>query len=183
MTLSDLGALGEFMGSLLTLATLAYLAVQVRQNTAQQKREELVSVQHGQNTVVAEFQDPALARAYVRTACDQNPSNAEALRAQNWVIQYLNHFQIVQDLYENGTLDEARYGLWSGFAVAVVAPPGIRRWWEHENGKLGFHEGVRDMIDARLRDTRNPPVPITELWPAWDADGWDFDDADRGDAG
>ena len=47
MTIVELGALGEFLGSILTLATLAYLAVQIRQNTAQQKREELVSIQHG----------------------------------------------------------------------------------------------------------------------------------------
>jgi len=41
VTISELGPLGEFLGSLLTLVTLAYLAIQIRQNTAQQKREEL----------------------------------------------------------------------------------------------------------------------------------------------
>ena len=53
MTISEFGSLGEFLGSVLTLATLAYLAVQIRQNTAQQKREELISIQPGQNSVVA----------------------------------------------------------------------------------------------------------------------------------
>ena len=33
MTLSELGAIGEFVGSILTIVTLVYLAVQVRQNT------------------------------------------------------------------------------------------------------------------------------------------------------
>ena len=33
MTLSDLGAIGEFVGSILTIVTLVYLAAQVRQNT------------------------------------------------------------------------------------------------------------------------------------------------------
>ncbi len=175
MTLSDLGALGEFLGSLLTLVTLAYLAIQVRQNTAQQKREELISIQHGQNAVVAALQDPGLAAAYVRVANERDPSKAEMLRAQNWIIQYLNHFQIVQDLYGSGALDDERYQLWAGFAVAVVAPPGIRHWWEEENGKFAFHADVRAMIDARLADTEDPPVPINALWSAWSADGWDFD--------
>ncbi len=34
MTIQDLGALGEFLGSIAVLATLIYLALQTRQNTA-----------------------------------------------------------------------------------------------------------------------------------------------------
>ena len=34
MTIQDLGALGEFLGSIAVLATLVYLALQTRQNTA-----------------------------------------------------------------------------------------------------------------------------------------------------
>jgi len=68
MTITELGALGEFIGSILTIATLIYLATQVRQNTAQQKREESVSIQHGQNSVMAQMQDPLVVRAYARTA-------------------------------------------------------------------------------------------------------------------
>ncbi|MDH4049536.1 MAG: hypothetical protein OEW68_09385 [Gammaproteobacteria bacterium] len=33
MTIIELGALGEFLGSIAVLATLIYLAVQIRQNT------------------------------------------------------------------------------------------------------------------------------------------------------
>ena len=38
MTIMELGAIGEFIGSIAVLATLVYLALQVRKNTAQQKR-------------------------------------------------------------------------------------------------------------------------------------------------
>ena len=138
MTISELGAIGEFFGSILTLVTLVYVAIQIRQNTAQQKREELVSIQHGQNGVIALMQDPRLAEAFVRVAGDRDPSVEELMRAQNWILQYLNHFQIIQDLYTNGALDEERYQLWAGFAVAMVAPAGIRRWWDEEDGKLAF---------------------------------------------
>ncbi len=47
MTVIELGALGEFLGSIVVMFTLIYLAVQVRHNTAQQKREETVSIQRG----------------------------------------------------------------------------------------------------------------------------------------
>ena len=34
MTIQDFGSIGEFVTSIVTLATLAYLALQIRQNTA-----------------------------------------------------------------------------------------------------------------------------------------------------
>lgn len=50
MNWEAIGAVGEALGSIAVLVTLIYLAIQIRQNTAQQKREELISIQHGQNT-------------------------------------------------------------------------------------------------------------------------------------
>jgi len=178
LTLGELGSLGEFVAAFATLITLAYLAVQVRQNTAQQRREELVSIQHGQNSVVSALQDPELAEAYVRAASGRGASASQQMRAQSWVIQYLNHFQVVHDLHGTGALDEEQYRLWEGFAVAVVAPPGIRNWWEEEEGRLGFHSEVREIIDARLRDEKNPPPVITEMWSAWNVVNWDDERTD-----
>jgi len=179
MTLEQLGNIGEFVAAIATLVTLAYLAIQIRQNTAQQRREELVSIQHGQNGVLSLMQDPELAEAYVRAAGDQGASPLQQLRAQNWVLQYMNHFQIVHDLHVSGALDEEQYRLWEGFAVAVVAPAGIRRWWEEEEGRLAFHSDVREIIDARLCDEANPPRAVTTMWSAFDVDVWEA--ADQGD--
>ena len=47
-----------------------------------------------------------------------------------------------------------RLELPSAGLAAIVAPMGIRRWWEEENGKLGFHSEVRGWIDGRLADER-----------------------------
>lgn len=172
MTLSDLGAIGEFVGSMLTLVTLAYLAVQIRQNTASQRREELVSIQHGQNEVVRQLQDPKVMGAYARAAGDRNASIEDRGACISFVIQYINHFQVVHTLYQEGSVDEEQYRLWTGFAVAVVAPPGVRRWWDEENGRTGFQLGVRETIDARLADRDDPPVPLTELWSQFDPEAW-----------
>ena len=173
MTLADLGALGEFISSLAVILTLGYVALQIRQNTAQQTREETLSIQHGQNSVIAQLMDPVVMRAYVRAA-DGNLSASVEDRAQAiiWVLQYLNHFQIVYDLYHNGSLEEERYKLWEGFAVGMVASKGIRAWWDGESGRLAFIPRVRDLIDERLNDTENPPAPITEMWSVFSSDAW-----------
>ncbi len=180
MTVIELGALGEFIGSIVMIATLIYLAIQVRQNTAQQKRDASVSIQHGQNSVVALLQDPAMARAYARTAEYGLAAPIEdRSRAINFVLQYLNHFQIVHDLHRDGTLDRVRYELWEGFAVGIVAPKGIREWWDGESGKLGFMPEVRDLIDRRLEDKADPPLPINEMWSVFAVKSWEASESEE----
>jgi hypothetical protein len=172
MNWDAIGAVGESLGALAVLVTLIYLAIQIKQNTAQQKREELVSIQHGQNAVIAQLNDPRVMGGYVRTAADKSPTIEDRGASFSWVVQYLNHFQIVHELYRSGSLEEEQYQLWLGFAVAVVAPEGIRRWWEEESGKLGFHSEVRTLIDSRLQDSANPPTPLTKMWSQFSGDAW-----------
>lgn len=173
MTIVELGALGEFVGAIVVMATLIYLAAQVRQNNLQQKREETVSIQRGQNAVVAQLIDPTLVRAFARAANGDAAVRIEdRSRAIVWVIQYLNQFQIVYDLHHDGTLDEERYQLWEGFAVSIVACKGIRAWWDAEDGRLGFMPVLRTLIDRKLDDVSDPPTPFNEMWSIFSADSW-----------
>ena len=173
MNVMELGALGEFVGSIVTIGTLIYLAAQVRQNTSQQKREELVSIQHGQNSVLAQLQDPRAVRAFALASDDdQTASIEDRAMAVVFVIQYLNHFQIVYDLYHGGSLDDDRYELWEGFAVGMVSSGGLREWWDAESGKLGFMPEVRNLIDRRLADEINPPTPISKMWSVFMGEAW-----------
>jgi len=173
MNWEAVGAIGEVTGAILILVTLVYLSIQIRQNTIQQKREELVSVQHGQNTVVGQLRDPQVFGAYVRTAEDRQPTIEDRGTSFAWVLQYLNHFQVVHELYRTGALDEEQFQLWLGYAVAVVAPKGIRRWWDEENGRLAFHSEVHKSIDSRLSDSENVAVPLTRMWSQFNADAWE----------
>ena len=173
MTLADLGALGEFIGSLAVVVTVGYLALQIRQSTAQQRREESLSIQQGQNTVISQMMDPANVRAFARAAeGDGSASVADRARAIIWVIQYLNHFQNVYDLHRNGSLDEDRYALWEGFAVGMVASKGLRAWWDDESGKLAFLPAVRELIDRKLNDPVDPPTPFNKTWTIFSTEGW-----------
>ena len=174
MNWNAIGASGEVLGALAVVITLGYLAVQIRQNTAQQKREETVSIQQGQNEVVSKLNDPAMVRAYAMTAEHGRSARPEdRSRALIWVIQYLNHFQIVYDLHHIGTLDEQRYKLWEGFAISMVASKGLREWWDDEQGKLGFMPEIRALFDRKLNDRNEPPVPFNQVWSIFNATSWE----------
>ena len=173
MNWDAVGAIGEVLGALVVIVTLGYLAVQVRQNTAQLKREETVSIQRGQNEVIAQLSDPATAKSYAMMAeKGRRASPEDQARAILYVIQYINHFQIVYDLYHLGSLDEERYKLWEGFAISMVASKGLREWWDEEGGKLAFIPEIRIMFDRKLSDADNPPAAFNRMWVPFNAESW-----------
>jgi hypothetical protein len=173
MNWEAIGAIGEVLGALVVVITLGYLAVQIRQNTAQQKREETVSIQRGQNEVVSQLTDPVMVRSYAMTAEKGRAANPEdRSRAIFWLVQYVNHFQIVHDLYQLGSLDEDRYKFWESIAVSSVASKGLREWWDEDNGKLAFMPEIRSLIDSKLNDPNNVPDGSNEIWDIFNADSW-----------
>jgi hypothetical protein len=172
MSWEAIGAISETVGALAVVITLVYLAAQIRQSNSQQKREEIVSIQNGQNKLVEQLRDPFLVRAYSRFADGEAAATViERTNAIFWVIQYLNHFEIVLDLYQNGSLDADRYKHWETIALSIVAGKGARDWWE-ESGRSAFPRKLRDVIDKRLDDTDNPPVPIITAWDIFRVESW-----------
>lgn len=140
-----------------------------------------MSIQNGQNKLIAQLQDASLVRAYARAADGETPASvADRARAIMWVVQCLNHFEIVFDLYHNGSLDKERYLHWESIFVSLVASKGIRDWWEGGSRRLGFQPKVRDLIDQKLNDTENPPTPWDKVWDFFGAESWRH--VDLGDA-
>jgi hypothetical protein len=117
--------------------------------------------------------DPRTVRAYSMTADGNHPVSAEErATAIVWAIQYINHFQIVCDFYDSGSLTQERFDLWKGFAVSNVASKGIKSWWEDELGKLAFTPRVRDLIDAELLRSDHPPAPFNAMWKIFMTQTW-----------
>ena len=173
MNWDAIGAVGELLGALVVVVTLGYLAIQIRQNTAQQKREESVSIQRGQNELLSQLGDPAMIRSLAITADQGRAAKPEdQSRAILWLVQYLNNFQIVYDLHHLGSLEEDRYKMWESYAISFIACKGLREWWDEENGKLAFTREVQSLFDSKLNDPKNPPTPVSEIWSIYNADFW-----------
>ena len=171
MTVFELGAIGEFVSSIVVLFTLVYLAIQVRQNTAQQRYDAKVTIQQGQNDVLSRMEVGSAARA-LSMMSTESPSVQDRATAVIWFIQYLNHFQIVFEAHANQLLEQEQYELWEGIAVAITSIPGIRDWWENENGRMAFMPDVRNLIDTNMNDESIPPQPLTDMWSFYSADEW-----------
>ena len=66
MTIQDLGSLGELIAAIATVATLIYLATQLRQNSNQLKGDAIVAINNTEEALVEDLRDDEeLARAFV----------------------------------------------------------------------------------------------------------------------
>ncbi len=87
MSIVELGALGEFVGALAVVATLIYLALQIRQNSAmlEQNHEfSRASILQESNVMYSTFRgliagDAGLARIYHRALSEEALEDDEAI--------------------------------------------------------------------------------------------------------
>ena len=163
MTLVELGGLGEFLGAMGVIATLAYLSVQVRQNTrAMDDGRRLALAQTYQMRadalqamLVDAADSDAISAIIVRltelgypedvTAIDQL-DNHERGRFRLWQIAQQTHWDNMFYQYQQGFLDPEYYE--DAFKVRVrrLAPT-----WEAlglESGRTSFNEALKEICSV-----------------------------------
>lgn len=143
-----LGNLGDFIGGIAVVATLIYLAVQVRQNTAALKtasRQEVVAGMREHNRLA--FQPGA--GAWNRAA-ERFPDVPEDDRRyfSATMADLLLFFQGAHALHEAGTLEDETYEAYLDFVAAALATPG-GRWFWHKSRRV-FTSRMATALDARL---------------------------------
>jgi len=147
--LDNLGNFGDFIGGIGVVATLIYLAIQIRQNTTALKTASRQDVTNGfrdWNRLVIDTKNMDAFTAGIR----RYPN---VLQAQMWTFSTMlndqcHHLESAFALYEAGTLDDETYGTYLGFFCSTVATPGGKAWWE-EIGPMHVAPLVAE-VDALL---------------------------------
>ena len=150
MNIMELGAVGELIGGIAVIATLIYLAVQVRHGVRNARIASFRTAKanfNQLNSLIA--RDPNLAELWVRGTGDYGGlTPAEQLRiGQMW----LCYFNLFETLFEESREGYAKWQ-WkveerSMLAVFAMGP-GIAAWWR-EN-PLTFSDAFRSHVDGLL---------------------------------
>lgn len=126
MTILELGALGEFLGSIAVLATLVYLTVQVRQNTlSMEENRRLALAQTYQmrsdalqmmlvHAADSDYIGPIITKltglGYPEdTSSLEQLSHEERGRFRQWQIAQHTHWDNMYFQYQQGFIDEEYY--------------------------------------------------------------------------
>jgi hypothetical protein len=160
MTFQDLGSIGEFVAAIATIATLVYLAIQIRLNTRTVRTSTYQAVLESSNRVnELVLADPDLHRIYRLGRADPDQlTDDERARFRLLVGNLMNVYETMFLQYERGTLDEDFWRARRRALRYVLSQPGIRSHLKQQ--RVHNQRGARvasfeDLIDSFLEE---PPV-------------------------
>jgi len=164
MSIQDLGSIGELIAALATLATLIYLAVQIRQNTRAIKSATFqnITAEMGKNVQpISENAD--LAAILVKGVPDPGSLTAEErLRLSSVFLASLRRMESVYVQNKLGSIDDE---LQAGFELSMVtllATPFGSEWWH--NAKVTFYSPFVAHLDKRLTSGELPVTHPSMLY-------------------
>lgn len=165
MSIQDLGAIGEFLGLFLVLATLVYLAIQTRQ-------AKQVAASEAARGVVADFallwtdiQNNSEFSSIIRNSINdwEAQSEVEQLRSHAFLCNLTAHFvaaskaAYIEDL---ATFLKS----WEDNLLGVLQTPGGSSWWTQS--QFFFDPEVVKHLNDRLSKPDSLPPPWTRV-PWW----------------
>ena len=150
MSIIELGALGEFVGAIAVVATLAYLAVQVHQTKRAVQSASLhtgIATMTQNNQTV--FADQKLSEVIVKGFFDDDLDATDWFRFGLWLTSMFHVFQQYFLDSEKGLGDPR---IWAGEERAMsdlLSQPGVARWWREMPG-LPYSDAFAAHVNALL---------------------------------
>jgi hypothetical protein len=131
MTVQDLGSIGELIGAIATVATLAYLALQIRQSTKVAEMSAItarVDQRTHQSAIIS--QTPEINRLFWSGLDEPDSlSAAEFQHFESIFASFLNSHEAAFLLNENVGLSEEEWVAQEENIRWLGSKPGFRRWW------------------------------------------------------
>jgi len=131
MNWDALGAVAELIGALGVICSLAYLAVQIRQNTRQVRGavyDSIVTSLSGFERPIA--QDPELARIFEQAIDDWDSiDHIERARVMHLLSTLFKQFENVYYQYRQENLEPELWAGWRHLMLSYHSREGVRDWW------------------------------------------------------
>lgn len=131
MTIQELGSLGELVAAIATVATLIYLALQIRHNTQATRAGSFHAISDSMNHVnVAVAQNPSLARIWVAGSVDRSALTEEERHQYDLVL--LSYFHVFETMHYQARVGAGEKNLLVAeerSLAALLSTPGVREWW------------------------------------------------------
>ena len=176
MTIQDLGSIGELIGAIATVATLVYLAIQVRANTGSHKASSIQYMLDGARDRII---TPNIMNHEVSNIMSRGMATPDDLTPTEkvrflWILtEHVLQLQNVLNLRNQNALSEFDYQTWLVYVGSFIRTPGGQEIWPQVAQVVS--QDVREVIDKHL--TEDPGLPsLIEMMTALDARHWPTND-------
>jgi hypothetical protein len=158
MNWDAIGAVGEILGAIGVIASLAYLSVQIRRSDLTSRAQSLQSVLdgHRDRSFLVGYTDPNYADLISRGMTDFELLSANEKRQfYMWVQEQCFQLQQAMELHELGLLPKIDFEAWLFYAATVVQTPGGSDVWPY------IEETITPTIKGLINKyvSENPDTP------------------------
>jgi len=155
VTLETINSVTQIVAALGVIASLFYLAMQIRQNTRSMRAVVVDALTRGIADILA-GQTPDTLRGFARVMEDlESSSEDDRLRA---LPQFFALFKLFENAWfqqRQGTLDREQWRGWDAYIRTYYHHKGIKSWWLMR--RAAFAPGFRDYLEAT--------EPISDMTP------------------
>jgi len=157
MNWDAMAAIAELVGALGVIASLVYLATQVRSSTSQSRQAAAQSVQLKVNSLLETLAaNPSLADAYVRGSKGLGAlTESEAMQVSAMYLALIRAYEELLHYHQSGAVDEWAWTSIRSTVQSVASAPGFSDWWAARGSWFsdGFQRHVAaDLIAGERRD-------------------------------
>jgi hypothetical protein len=166
MTIQDLGDIGDLIGGIAVVATLIYLAAQVRQNTAMITAQTVqASVDATQRVLLFRAEQPALRALFRKARTGENLTQDELEVLASYLQAVFMNFQARLMHHERGLFDQSVNESYELILRDYLVLDFVQRWWSFARELYGA--AFRDHCDALIEElARGEPQPVPD-WTAY----------------
>lgn len=135
MNWEAVGAIGEVLGAATVVATLGYLAVQIRQNTKAVRIQTHQAIMDSSNRIADSMAEQNYDGMYRKGRKDPDSCSAEELAKFKLIAgQVMNFYEGLYLHHQSGAIDEDFFvNRWKTFH-RIMQQPGFRRMWSDMAG-------------------------------------------------
>jgi hypothetical protein len=150
MTLQDLALLGEVIGAFGVIASLIYLAFEIRHNTQAMRRAATLDVIRSLNEQARFFvESPELAGLYFTAS--ERPEELtveERFRFQTLLAYVFSNFELALEYYRDGLLGDEMIEGYARGILPLFENPVVVEWWEEE-GQSMYSQELNDLVSKQ----------------------------------
>ena len=156
MSIEDLGSIGELVAAIATIATLIYLAIQIKQNTRAVKSATFQNI----TTEMANNVEPIMSSADLAAIIVKGTTTPSSLTPEERIrmaAMFLATFRRMESVFVQNQLGSIEDDLMEGFEVSmtsILKTQFGREWWD--NAKATFYEPFVARMDERVNFGDSP---------------------------
>ena len=162
MSIQDLGSIGELIAAIATIATLVYLAIQIRHNTSAIKSSVLETT-GSRSMELAKFvtQDKELSRIIMlASTSDVDLDEHDRFRLSLLLHATMRGYEVTVAQYSHGYLDSDNYSGLINNLVFWVSLSDFPGWWE--TAQINYSKELKDAVKEALKNPETYPSVLME---------------------